>query len=145
MKRRFITKPAANLIKALRCLPLLMLMAVMAGCSSMNSEKVAQEPIGDGNMMCTQVMVPAMQVSVTDMTGQPVCGAKVMAIHNANAEPLSANGMDCHVYEGRYEQAGQYDVSISAAGFKSQLLPGVHVAKGACHVETQRINVTLKP
>ena len=83
-----------------------------------------------------------------------LCTAKVTAAWGDERYLLDAvpntdliappDGRPC-VFVGPYEVAGVIDAHIEMPGYLPQSIEDIFVPKGICHVQTQQLEVVLKP
>ncbi len=103
--------------------------------------EVVLEPV-DGP--CDDGVLPSIVVSVIDMGGTPMPDAEVHFVpHPKPVEPWACLSTDNGRFFCGEEQAGEFDVRVSATGY-FPLSFTVQVPEGVCHVETQFIHARLE-
>ena len=79
--------------------------------------------------------------SVTDTSGAQIAGAKVTVIEiNTNSKTDTASDASGH-YTAPFLLPGEYDVAVSAPGFKEAIRKAVHVGAGDHPVIDARLDV----
>lgn len=117
----------------------------------------AKGPITKDPIACTTEARPSLQITLIpgDMSAEAdLCTAKVTAAWGDERYLLDAvpntdliappDGRPC-VFVGPYEVAGVIDAHIEMPGYLPQSIEDIFVPKGICHVQTQQLEVVLKP
>src|SRR5690348_14952296 len=92
--------------------------------------------------LCTAVVVPGLVVEVRDAaTGQGIAGQVVVTardrgyVDSLRAPELNAPRDPVYPFQGAYERAGVYEVSVASPGYTAWRRQGVRVRKqDECHV-----------
>ena len=97
----------------------------------------------DGGVVCTEIFVYGVNVTVTDEAEEPVSGAVLTLADGEFSETME------EVAEGEYagagERAGTYTLVVEADGFEPATIEGIIVDADECHVIPQVRAVTLSP
>lgn len=94
-----------------------------------------------GGIVCTEVFVYGVSLTLTDAAGAPITGANVTLTDGSFSETMEEIGSG--MYVGAGERAGTYDMLIEAEGFTGQTISGITVDEDECHVITVAREVTL--
>ena len=100
--------------------------------------------------ICTGIVAPGLVVEVRDAaTGQGVAGqVSVTArdsgyVDSLRAPNFSAPRDPSFPFQGAYERAGTYEVSIQSPGYVAWRRDGVRIRKNKCHVITVHLVARL--
>ena len=106
-----------------------------AGCQA--------EQGGGGGVICTEIFVYGVTVTVTDEAVEPVTGAVLTLTDGDYSETMEelAEGE----YAGAGERAGTYTLVVQADGFEPATIEGIIVDADECHVIPQARAITLSP
>ena len=88
---------------------------------------------------CQDYAAAALTVGVTEASGAPICDAEVVATDGSDEFVLEPSGCS---YAGAYERPGTYVVRVSYRS-RSIVSETISVPSGACHVKSQRVDLTL--
>ena len=91
---------------------------------------------------CDAIGVPAVTVTILDVTGHQVCDAAVVWHTGDQTFGFEAIGLkpQCS-YAGAYEQSGTIEIEATARGEVGKRV--VHVGRGRCHVKTKIVSIRL--
>ena len=87
-------------------------------------------------VICTEIFVFGLNVTVTDGNGDPVPSATLTLVEGDYTEimteidPMGQSG----VYVGAGERAGTYSLTIEAKGFNTVTLDEITIDADVCHV-----------
>lgn len=93
--------------------------------------------------VCTLEAVYGVNVSLMDAAGEPITDAVLVLTDGDYQETMEA--LRPGDYAGAVERAGDYSLSIDAAGFAPVMLEGLRVLSGRCHVVAITREVALSP
>ena len=110
------------------------LLVLVVGCPF-----VAWPPGGD--IVCTEIFVYGVNVTVTDANGDPITGATLTLTEGTYVETMQE--LQAGSYAGAGERAGTYTLTVEAAGFVTQTLDNIVVDEDECHVIPVSREVTL--
>lgn len=128
---------------SVRLLVLLMVTDTLAGCSLLS------EPV-----YCTGSIEPGIVVRITEFeSGLPLAaGAKGVLRDGGFVDSLRPYGFTLDVdslvmitLSGAYERTGEYQVDVLHPGYIPVSQTGILVDRGACHVNTRIVEVSLRP
>ena len=97
---------------------------------------------GTSAPVCTLEARAGINLTVVDQAGQPVTNAVAQAREGDYVEILQRTGPG--ILFGVFERKGDYDVSVTAPGFK-EWREDVEVEADECHVIPVRLTVRLEP
>ena len=92
---------------------------------------------------CTTEARASLTVTVLGPSGR-ICDADVVAQKGNDVTTLMAFGGSECTYAGPFEQAGTFTVTASKSGFQPATTT-VTVSAGECHVDGQKVTLTLVP
>ena len=87
-------------------------------------------------VICTEIFIYGLNVTVTDGNGDPVSGAALTLVEGDYTEimmEIDAMGQP-GVYVGAGERAGTYSLTIEADGFDTVTLDDITIDADECHV-----------
>jgi len=95
------------------------------------------------DLTCTTAAAWGITVEVSDNEGAPV--AATVTFRDRDFVEVIGPEMRLgeHLYAGAVERAGTYEVTIEAEGFHTVTIKDVRVEGDECHVDTERLVVTL--
>jgi hypothetical protein len=98
----------------------------------------------DDLVPCTRNIVTGLVVAVVNSTGTRICGATVVASGSGHTETLVESGtsVDCS-YAGLAERAGTFTITVSKAGYQTEVVSDLSIEEDQCHVIPQSITVTI--
>ncbi len=97
---------------------------------------------GTSAPVCTLEARAGINLTIVDQAGQPVTNAVAQAREGEYVEILQSTGPG--VLFGVFEREGDYDVTVTAPGFK-EWQEDVEVDADECHVIPVRLTVQLEP
>lgn len=98
--------------------------------------------IFDG-VVCTEIFVYGVNVTVTDENGDPVSGATLTLTEGDFSETMEE--LRAGEYVGAGERAGAYTLTVEAAGFEPVAVDDIVVDADECHVIPVTRLVSLTP
>ncbi len=119
--------------------------------ASWDAPEQAKGPITKDPISCTTEARASLQVTLYPDDGvsdADFCSATVTAVrgkehYQLDSIPAPANGV-C-LFVGPYEVGGTLDVHVAMPGYLPQSQEGIYVPNGVCHVQTQQLDIHLKP
>lgn len=95
---------------------------------------------GDG-IVCTEIFVYGLNVTVTDVNGNPIAGATLTLTDGDYTETMEE--IRDGEYVGAGERAGTYTMRVDADGFVTQTITDIVIDEDECHVIPVAREVTL--
>ncbi len=101
-------------------------------------------PVNTG-VVCTEIFVYGLNVTITDGNGDPVSGGTLTLVDGDYTEimmeidPMGQSG----VYVGAGERAGTYSLTIEADGFDTVTLDEITIGADECHVIPVELALSL--
>jgi hypothetical protein len=114
--------------------------AARAGESDGDASVPAAERNVGGQDLCSANALAGLHVVVVSGAGTPVCNAQVRLTRDGAPEPLRKYGCE---FGGAVEEAGTFDLAVSAPGFQPATVARVVVQRDRCHVTPRDLVVTL--
>ena len=96
-------------------------------------------------VVCTEIFVLGLNVTITDGHGDPVAGATLTLVEGDCTETMieiDAMGQT-GVYVGAGERAGTYSLTIEAEGFDTITLDDIAIDADECHVIPVGLTLSL--
>jgi len=96
---------------------------------------------GSSDLVCTEVFVYGLTVTLTDDNGVPITGATLTLTDGNYSETLQE--LENGVYVGAGERAGTYTLAIAADGYMPVTVEHIVVNADECHVIPVARDVSL--
>ena len=94
-------------------------------------------------VICTDIFVYGVNITVANENGDPVSGAALTLTEGDDSEILEE--LQPGVYVGAGERAGTYTLTVEADGFEGATIENLVVDADVCHVIPINREVTLVP
>jgi len=96
---------------------------------------------GSPGLVCTDVFIYGLTVTLTDDHGEPITGATLALADGSYTETLQ--NLENGAYAGAGERAGTYTLTIEAEGFMPVTIEHIVVSEDECHVIPVARDVSL--